>query len=95
MTRKKGRQERRKEGRKEDPDMLGNMRSTRTDVFCYLIVAILALPTFGRAGEYHFVLYHCHTRVVPTARTSPRESERERERVREREKERVRVEKSV
>lgn len=73
--------------------MLGNMRSTRTDVFCYLIVAILALPTFSRAGEYYFVLYHCHTCVVPTARTLSRESERERER--EREKERVRVEKSV
>ncbi|XP_014484012.1 PREDICTED: uncharacterized protein LOC106749256 [Dinoponera quadriceps] len=25
------------------------MRSTRADVFCYLIVAILALPTLGRA----------------------------------------------
>lgn len=69
--------------------MLGNMRSTRTDVFCYLIVAILALPTFSRAGEYHFVLYHCRTRVVPTARTSSRESERERERERERKRESV------
>lgn len=67
--------------------MLGNMRSTRTDVFCYLIVAILALPTFSRAGEYHFVLYHCH-RLASFLRREPRRVKaREKGKGRERERE--------